>query len=194
LNQLFIEFFKKFKHLHPGDIIALYKISSLRTFKEGELIATEGAYFKYTVAIRKGLIRTYVLRSNGDERTVRIAKEGAFTGCAECMLKRKPSCEYMQALENTQVILIDVEEFTKLSKKNIRLLRLWDDAIMDALYEAVHRIEFFVTLTPEERYTSMMEESPDLLHRVPQKYLASFLGVTTVSLSRIRTRVAKKMQ
>ena len=77
-------------------------------------------------------------------------------------------------------------------KDNIRLLRLWNKALSNTLDSAIQRIEFFCMLNPEERYRHILEENPTLLQRVPQKYLASYMGVTTVSLSRIKTRITAR--
>ena len=70
-------------------------------------------------------------------------------------------------------------------------MSLYSEGLADAFLEAADRVRFFTLLTPEERYIKMLEESPKLVQRVPQKYLASYIGVTTVSLSRIRKRVSE---
>ena len=187
-----IDFFKKIKHLKLQDYYSLAKISKLRTYSAGELIAEEGQYFKYVLGVRRGLIRTFLLKSNGEERTVRLVKEGDFAGCATCFLENQPSTEYLEAIEDTKVVLINAEHLKELSKNNIRILKFWNYGSMDALGEAVHRISFFVTLSPEERYLQLLDESPNLLQRVPQKHLASYIGISTVSFSRIKNRVAGK--
>jgi hypothetical protein len=65
---------------------------------------------------------------------------------------------------------------------------LYNEGLKEAFREAIMRVEFFTVLSPEQRYKTLLEESPELIQRVPQKYLASYLGITTVSLSRIRNR------
>lgn len=189
-NQV-IEFFKRFGFLRLDDLIEIYKLSSLKSFKEGEVIAEKGQVYNYTIGIRKGIIRTYVLTPGGEEKTVRFAKEGDFTSCANSFLLDQASTEYLMAVEDCKVILMDHKRLKTLGKDNIRILRLINEATADAFSDAVGRIEFFVTLNPEERYTYLLQHSPDLLSRVPQKYLASFIGVTTVSLSRIRSRLSQ---
>ncbi len=192
MDNIIVEFFKHYSFLQLKDLMDIYKVSSLKTYKSGEIIARRGDYFPYTLAIRKGIIRTYFLNPEGEEKTVRIAKEGDFAACAESFIRDKPSKEFIQAVEECKVILVDTKRIKSLTKENIRLLRLWNDALMDAFLEAINRIEFFVILSPQERYNYLLKESPDLLNRVPQKYLASYIGVSPVSLSRIRSRVSKK--
>lgn len=189
LEASFIDFFHKFKSLRPTDLYDIYKITSIKNYKAGEIIAEEEQVFIYGLGIIKGVIRTYLLQSNGEEKTVRLSKEGDFAGCANCVLKEEPSFEYLQAVEDCKVIQVNLQEFKKLADKNSRLLKFWNKNISEILNEAIHRIQFFVSLTPEERYKQLLKENPEMINRVPQKYLASYIGVTTVSLSRIRARV-----
>lgn len=189
MNDGFIQAFKRFSYLRPTDILSLFGICSFLSFKKGELIAREGEFCGHAYLIRKGIIRTYVLTVSGEERTIRLAKEKDFTSCGASFLHGDPSTEYLEALEDCSVIAINTAKLDKLSAENIRILRLSRDGLMEAFAETIDRIEFFTVLSPEQRYRQLMKDRPDLLMRVPQKYLASYLGITTVSLSRIRNRI-----
>lgn len=193
MESIVIDFFKKYRFLHMQDLIKLYQISRFKTFDCGELIAGKGEVYPYMIAIRKGVIRTYILKPNGEERTVRFAKENDFTTCAESAINNKPSKEFLEAVEETKVILLETNRLKELTKSNIRLLNLWNMGLTDAFMEAIERVEFFVRFNPEERYIYLMEKDSQLVSRIPQKYLASFIGVSTVSLSRIRTRVTNRV-
>lgn len=190
INAVF-QFFKLFNHLGLTDLAKLQKISSLHTYQKGEMIASVGQHFQYVVAIRSGIIRTYEVNSSGEERTTRLAIEGDFTSCTASFLENKTSTEYMEAVEDCKVILINIKEFKELTLKYHQFQNLYSEGITDAFLETTDRIRFFTLLTPEERYISMLEENPKLIQRVPQKFLASYIGVTTVSLSRIRKRVSE---
>jgi CRP-like cAMP-binding protein len=132
------------------------------------------------------------MSTNDEEKTVRFAKEKDFTTCSKSFLNNEPSTEYLQAIEDTKVIIFETAKLKKYTLENIRLMRFWNDALSKTLNDAVERVEFFVSLTPQERYEELLRKAPDLIHRVPQKYLASYIGVTTVSLSRIRSRLVNK--
>ncbi len=188
MRKDFVEAFSRFSLLKFNDLVSLYKICSFKSFSNGELLAQEGRYCNYMFLIKKGIIRTYVLTQNGDERTTRLAKERDFTTCNQSFLNNNPSSEYLEAIGDCRVIGIDIQKLNELGKTNARILQLTQEGLKEALFEAINRIEFFTTLTPEQRYNKLLDESPDLIQRVPQKYLASFLGVTTVSLSRIKRR------
>ena len=189
MKEGFKEAFERFKFLRLADLVALFGLSSLKSFEKGELIAEAGTYCEHAFLIRKGIIRTYVLTPEGDERTIRFAKEKEFTSCGASFLRGEPATEYLQAMEDVKVVAINTRKLNKLTEENIRLLKLSHEGLKEAMAEAIKRIEFFTIHTPEDRYKILMTESPELLQRIPQKYLASYLGITTVSLSRIRSRV-----
>jgi len=190
MDQKLLEIFKQFRFLKLKDILSLYSISNFTSFAAGDYIVRKGERYNYVLGIRKGIIRTYIMTTGGEERTVRFAKEGDFASSYNSILNDQPSTEYLQAVEDCKVVQVDLQRLRELSMGNIRLMRLWNNAISEALEETIHRVEFFVSLSPEERYRLILAESPDLVDRIPQKYLASYIGVTTVSLSRIRKRVS----
>ena len=192
MKNLVFDFFKEYRFLKMGDLVELYKVTSLESYPSGEVLARQGQSFNYAIGIRSGIIRTYILTSDGEERTVRFAKEGDFAAPARSLLYDEPSSEFLEVVEDAKVVLLNATQLKKLTTDNIRLMRMWNVAISKAFADAILRIEFFTSMSPEERYVHLMQVSPDLLQRVPQKYLASYIGVTTVSLSRIRSRVGLK--
>lgn len=191
IDPSFLDFFKKFKGLNLKDIYDLYKISKLIKVKSGEHIVRSGDMYPYSLGVLKGVVRTYVITTAGEEKTTLLTSERKFTGAANCILYDQPSFEFLEAVEDCRLIAVNMREFRNLTQDNIRLLHLFNDNILEAFGEAIHRIQFFVTLNPEERYLQILDEAPELINRVPQKYLASYIGVTTVSLSRIRSRIRK---
>jgi len=188
MNNDFIDVFNRFKYLKISDIASLFKYTTSKTFKKGELIAKEGEYCDSVFLILKGIIRTYVLAPDSIDRTTRLAKENQFITCAASFIHGKESTEFLEAVEDCKVIAFKTREINELSLENIRILRFLNEGLKEAFAEVVERVEFFAVLTPEQRYKKIMQESPELIQRVPQKFLASYIGVTTVSLSRIRNR------
>jgi CRP-like cAMP-binding protein len=194
MKNLVFDFFKEYRFLQLADLLDIYQVTSLKSYKAGEVIARQGQQFEYSIGIRQGIIRTYILTSDGSEKTVRFAKEGEFTGCMRSILYGQASNEFLEVVEDAKVILLSTEKLKLLASDNIRLLKLWNQAVSTALHDAILRIEFFTSLSAEERYIHLLKENPELIRRVPQKYLASYIGVTTVSLSRIRSRVTTKFE
>ena len=92
-------------------------------------------------------------------------------------------------MEETEILEMNFEKFEELSKRNVGLLKLRIMASKRLLNRMYERLESFILYSPEERFQHLLETHPDLCERIPDKYLASFLGITPVSLSRIKKRL-----
>ena len=110
----------------------------------------------------------------------------------ECILEKKPSKTTIQALEDSEIFVIDYSSMRKLytkSSKFEQMGRLIGEYYILMLH---NQLSSFLLDSPEERYVKLVEDFPDLLNRVPLQYIASYIGVTPVSLSRIRKRIITK--
>jgi CRP-like cAMP-binding protein len=190
MDNSFFEALKQFTFLTLEDIKAIYSLAKIKSVAKGELLVKEGVINKNFFIIISGLLRTYVLTSRGEERTVRLTTEREISGSYASILLNKPSNEYVQALEPGTVAIIDSDKIDRLAKNHARLLQLQNTQLKNTLAETVERVHFFTVLSPEERLLDIQKNSPDLVQRVPQKYLASYIGVTTVSFSRIKARLS----
>ena len=121
-----------------------------------------------------------------------IASEGMGTGCADTIFRDEPSEETVEAIETSLVMIADARKLNYFTKRYPRLIAAHNKVLQRMLDEAVQRIRFYTTLTPEERFLKVQREHPSLIKRVPQKYLASYLGMHPGSLSRIKARLQEK--
>ena len=186
----FNSFLKHFNLVNLDDINALFKIARIKKYTRGQHIVTKGQTFSYAILVLKGLLRNYMLDSEGNERTLKFTAEKKQTGVPECLFNDSTSPEFIQALEDSTLVLIDKRKFQELSKNRHLLLRFVIDNMEKAFCETVERIRFFTMLTPEQRYLALVNENESLVKRVEDRYLASFIGVTTVSFSRIKKRTS----
>ena len=112
---------------------------------------------------------------------------------AHSVLYNEPSKFSYQALEPTKIYSIDYVSFVEMASKSPKFLEISRTYIgKRALKQLFHRVESFVLLSPEERYKKYMEDYPTVINRAPDKYIAHVLGITPVSLSRIKGRIALK--
>lgn len=114
--------------------------------------------------------------------------ENSFVARAESLFTGKPSQKAIQAIEDTTLIAIDSNKLFKLFDEHHDLERLFRKIIETSYVTTVNRIESLQFHTAEERYNALLKETRDVLKRVPLKYIASYLGITQVSLSRIRAQ------
>lgn len=161
---------------------------SIKTLKKGSLLLREGQIPQACYYIFKGCVREYYLL-DGEEKTTEFYLEGDSVSDDLSKIERKPSRKYWECLEDTTLSV-----FTQAQEE--KMYRLFP------FMESLCRIEtekkfgqfrelmaFYLASSPEERYLDLLKTRPNLLNRVPQYQLASYLGVKPESLSRIRGRI-----
>ena len=174
-------------------LIGLIRNLRIKTFNKGDVLiekySTEGDIF----FIKKGLVRAYFYNENADEITFQIFAEKNFFGNVHSMMLDQPSKFTYEALEKTKAYSLPFDSFRKLMSENAAKLELDKNFMFRSSFSQIfNRMESFVILSPEERYQKYVKEHPNIINRVPDKYIASVLGITPVSLSRIRGRIASK--
>lgn len=183
-------FVATFSYLGPTDVVAIMALASVRSFKAGEVVLNAGDVNFNTYFVIKGLLRSHVIKTNGEERTVFLASERMITTSSRTFINGKASIETVTAIEDTWVAVTDSRRFDELADKRPSVQKFSKELMKRNMFEAITRLEFHTVMSPEERYLHIMEQRPELIQRVPQIYLASYLGITPVSLSRIRARIA----
>jgi CRP-like cAMP-binding protein len=188
-----IDFFSSiFKELRPEDLHILSKISRPKIIRAGDIYIAEHSLSQRLSFIRKGMIRSYLITESGAEKTLMIRWENQLIASVDSILHQRPSRFIYQAMENTSLIEIDYRRSQSIIEDNGRLSAIRNRFLMEILAEAMERIENFVLLSPEECYLRLVFEKPDLVDRVHDKHLATMLGITAVSLSRIRKRIHRQ--
>lgn len=175
------------------NLLNLIRNVKIQYFDKGEIQIPAGSLNKDVYYIRKGLVRCYVVDEETNEITFQIYAEHQIFTNSHSILFNEPSRFNYQALEYTKVYTIDYNTFLKLTSQKPELVELNRSFFSEKVLKQVfQRIESFVFLSPEERYQKFILDNPKLIHRVPDKYIANVLGITPVSLSRIRNRISKK--
>ncbi|NVK65027.1 MAG: Crp/Fnr family transcriptional regulator [Flavobacteriales bacterium] len=170
----------------------LFSISELRKVQSGDVLLKEGDVNSNVHLVLSGLLRSYVINSSGDEKTVLISKENMRAASLNSFLHKRPSEITIEAIEPSTILIINSNLFQQAIISNENLALLEKQGMRSYLIDATERLHLLTVLSPEERFIRFRDEHPDLIQRVPQMYLASYLGVTTVSLSRIKSRIAKQ--
>lgn len=177
-----------------GSIIKLLRNTTTKFIQKGEILLPKGAIEKDVFFVRKGLIRSYYADEEKlEDITFQLYPEYNIVLNIHSVLFEEPSRFTYQAIEDSKLYKIDYNSLIDLTTKNPQLLELNRRYIgRNAMRQAVQRVESFVFLSPEERYQKYINEFPNIVNRAPDKYIANVLGITPVSLSRIRSRIAMK--
>jgi len=186
------QIYKFSQHLRLEDAYELIKSSKTKTFQKRDIIIEPGSVKNELYFIRKGLVRQFLVNEKGEELTFRLIPENFVASNADMILYQSPSRFFYEALEKTKTFCIDFKVVEAILEKNQRLQSSRIHFAQRMMRDMHQRIESFILYTPEERYLNYMKEHADVANRVPDKYLASILGITPVSLSRIRGRIASQ--
>ncbi len=157
-------------------------------FPAKSLLVKEGAVAKKLFFIESGCCRCWFNASEGKEVTVNFGFDGVFVSSMETLIADEPSWYSVETLEPTVAYSISVSRFKELKASSHELQASYGEYIEKRL---LHYQKLFVARikdSPEKRYHALLAQHPEIIQRVPQHYIASFLGITAVSLSRIRNR------
>jgi CRP-like cAMP-binding protein len=167
-------------------------------YKKGEIINKEGDVFKNILFINSGIVRSYFMDSNGRDFTwhIHYSEDDAnmknlFVVDYASFTNQEPSKLFFEVIENAELISIDFLSLERLYNSSEKWLKFGKKMADTAYYLTHHRALSLLTETAEFRYERLLKESPTLLQKVPQYYIASYLGITPQSLSRIRTEMNK---
>ncbi len=179
--------------MHIRNLLVLFRHLTVKSIEKGEILIQEGTTTKDIFFIKKGLIRSYFLNDKADDVTFQLYPEYHIFGNVHSIFFNKPSRYSYEAIECTKIYTISYDSFQKLLAKNPRLIELNSIYLAKIIInQAFQRLESFVLLSPEERYIKYMEDYPGVMNRAPDKYIANVLGITPVSLSRIKNRILLK--
>jgi CRP-like cAMP-binding protein len=190
MKDTLFDFISKYISLTVEEKNALLSLNLFRTVKKGTILLKEGQNSNESYFVLKGCIRVYYI-IDGDEKTTAFYTEmDALT--PHCVTNKTPSDYFISCVEDSILTVSnsDMEEEvnSKFPKFEIMCRKLSEELL------AKQRIDFdeFKTSSPEQRYLNLLQSRPDLIQRVPQHQLASYLGIKPQSLSRLRARIIEK--
>jgi len=163
-------------------------------FSKNETILNEGKVSNKYYLISKGLFRSYVIDYKGNEITTDFFGPNDILIEVASLFLRIPSKETIQALTDCEVYKIDFNDFQKLYT-TIEGFTEWGRSWMShQLFMAKHRAVNMHTQSASERYLNLVQKKPQIIKEVPLKYIATYLGITDTSLSRIRKEVMSQTE
>ena len=175
------------------EIDLLMKNCTQKTVSAGDFLLRQGGYCRHTFFVEKGLLRKYGVDDvKSKESIIQFAPEQWFVTDRDSSFFQQPSQFFIQAMEDSTVLMLDDAIIEQLNQKVKGFVAFNERLLHNHIRQQTKRIYELLSATAEERYLSFIATYPDLLWRVPQWMIASYLGITPESLSRIRKELARK--
>ena len=159
--------------------------------RKGEFLLREGEISKYSVFVASGCLRTYTIDHSGKEHILQFSTENWWTGDLS-LSKGVPAQCFIEALEDSEVFLTEIDSVQKISKFVPEMAASYEIGLQKSAAAKNQRIVSSLSATAEERYNEFAKKYPSLLQRVPQHMIASYLGISPETLSRIRKQQSLK--
>ena len=159
---------------------------------KNEFLLKEGEICLDTFFVEKGLLRMFSLDKNGKEHVIQFAPENWLISDRSSLNFNEKSKFYIEAIEDTEVFILGNDFFTKMIENYPHIAERNDLLLQKHIRNLQNRVNSLLADTAEERYMNFIKMYPDILLRVPQWMVASYLGITPESLSRVRKELARK--
>ncbi len=151
------------------------------------MLLQEGQISKTMFFIEKGCLRTWI-NNDGKEITTQFFFEGDSVSSIESFRTNQPSLYSIESLEPCVLQTISQKDFQSIIENSPELKKELEEHLFRRLFQSQQLLYSFLKNNPQKRYEELIKRHPHIVQRVPQHYIASYLGITSVSLSRIRNR------
>ena len=190
MENILFDFISRYITLTDDEKNALLSLDLFHSVKKGTTLLKEGQTSKESYFVLKGCIRSYYIIYREEKTTAFYTEMDALT--PHCVINKTPSEYFISCVEDSILTIsnsdMEAAANSKFPKFELMCRRLSEELL------AKKQIDFdeFKTSSPEERYLNLLQKRPDLIQRVPQHQLASYLGIKPQSLSRLRARITEK--
>ena len=163
-----------------------------KKLRKRQYLLQDGDVCKYTAFVEKGMLRTFTIDEKGNQPILQFSMEGWWVADLYSFLTNEPSLYNIDALEDCELLLITKPSWDLLLEKVPAFERFFRILIQNSLIATQRRLMGSMSESAEEKYTKLINNFPDCIERVPQHMIASYLGITRETLSRVRSQLATR--
>ncbi|WP_462267128.1 Crp/Fnr family transcriptional regulator [Mucilaginibacter sp.] len=172
--------------LTPEEINRIGQAAIMQKLPKKHLLIQAGEIYRYKILVLKGLLRNYSVGEDGTEYIMKFTPEQSWTTDSESYNKGTPSKYYVQAIEETEVMMWSHADFEHL-RVNIPAINAFSESMMlSRINETQQRLLTSISASAEEKYADFISSYPGVARRIPLHMIASYLGVSRETLTRIR--------
>jgi CRP-like cAMP-binding protein len=161
-----------------------------KKLRKKQFLLEEGEVCNYLSFVERGLLKSYNVDEKGVEHVSLFAWEGWWTSDLSSFFKEEKSIFTIDAIEDSEILMITLTDFEKMTLEIPIMDRYFRILFQNSLFTKERRLLNSVTYSAEDKYLLLAESNPKLLQRIPQNLIASYLGITPETLSRIKKNIA----
>jgi CRP/FNR family transcriptional regulator len=189
MNALFLKSIRKFANISEEEAAFFFSFFQERKYKRNTVLLREGDVAHEAYFVLKGALRQFFSNGNGVEKTCNFTFEAEFFTDLESFSRKSRAATNIITLEPTECLVIKCTELGEATNQSTAAAEICKSIIENIATDNIKRIQSLLSLSPEEQFTELVQCNPQILQRVPQRYIAQYLGVAPESLSRIRKRI-----
>ena len=190
--QSILENIAKHVSLTPQEQALFLSKTETKQFKTKTILLSAGEVATCTYFVNSGILRSFNINDNIIEHVLHFACEGWWIGDMYSYISGKPGKLFIEVLEDSEVVIITKENHQKLYQEIPKLERFFRILAENSLVSHQERLMDNLSLTAEERFEKFCSKYPTLIQKVPQKHIASYIGVTPEFFSKMKSRMLKK--
>jgi len=190
--ELLYEKIKEYVTAEDQDLNLIDAYFQHQKIKKGTLLNKDGEVTRHAIFVVKGLFRTFIIDEQGVEHILQFSMPGWWTGNLASLLSGKPSRFFVEALEDAEILIISKDAWNSLLEKAPFYLDYHRKLVERSLIATQDRLLEAYSVDARKKYLHLLETFPDILQRVPQYMIASYLGMSRETLSRVRRQLARK--
>ena len=174
------------------DYELIESVSLFKKLRKRQYLLQAGDVWRFNAFVCKGFLRNYYVDDNGQDHIMQFAPENHWTGDRESMDSGLPSKYNVDALEDSEILLLSKEDFEMIRKTIPAFNDFVNESLKKNAVALQERIHVNISLTAEEKYSDFISKYPSISNRVPLHMIASYLGLSAETLSRVRSQSTKK--
>lgn len=192
MSEIFKRYFQKaLPGLTDEKFSLILEKSTLIRLQRKEVICRQGDICNVKIFVSKGLLRNYSTSEDGSEHILQFVNEMSWTTDPESFYNNAPSKLTIEALEASEIFAFNLHDFNQLRDEIPTLSIFIEELLTKKSMEINNRLLVNISSTPEDKYLHFIKNHPDLLSKVPLHMIASYLGMSRETLSRVRRQILK---
>jgi CRP-like cAMP-binding protein len=191
MQNSFYSYLKNSVGVLPEHLEKLPTSNLQKDVKKGEMLLINGQVCKHIFFVQKGILRLYSTDNSGKEHILQFAMENWWMADRNNLCDHQPSEYLIDAVEDSSIVMINQAFIEQATEISVEFRSFHEKLLQKRIKTLYHRINLLIGTTAKDRYLDFLKTYPNLIMRVPQWMIASYLGITPEGLSRVRKEISQ---